>query len=274
MSQSGELRLTCAERDATNGSEGVRFPLNTHPPEFSFDSQHRVLVTIQKILEESCFNFTKTWLPTVLENRDWSCVAAVELTKWLQIMTKRVKDLPEDCMDKAGRATLSKIGPRLAQLRHTAVHRLHPSSDELAEQIRAALQLGEVLRDDSCTSKLNVVRSRLEASISKTKRDTEAMKQEMNRAFLVIEKRREALDREVQQLRSATVQQLSLIPKAADQALLDCVDELLEIRKPERPAESRNETCRDDNTGCFSRSVYVDEDDIESDEDQLQADLG
>jgi hypothetical protein len=211
-------------------------------------------------------------LPSVLEERGWSCAAAVELTKWLQIMGKRLDCLPEDCIDEAGRAILKKIWPRLAKLRHSVAHRLHLESDEILELFRAALMLTEVLHDGSNACKLQTVHDRLEDNIKKTKRDTEAMQQEVHHAFLAIQRHREALDRREQQLRASTAEQLFRISDAADQSLLGCIDGLLGIQKPESGSEKGIQCNR--HTGSSSCGAYVNEDDIESDEDQLRASLG
>jgi hypothetical protein len=54
--------------------------------------------------------------------------------------------------------------------------------------------LTEVLHNSSSASKLQAVHNCLEDSIKKIKHDTEAMQQEVNYTFLVIQRQREALD--------------------------------------------------------------------------------
>jgi hypothetical protein len=187
-------------------------------------------------------------------------------------MGKRLDCLPKDCIDEAGRVIFKEIRPRLAKLRHSAVHRLHLGSDEILELFRAALMLTEILHDGSNASKLQAVHDHLEDNIKKTKHDTDAMQQEANHAFLVIQRQREALDRREQQLRASTAEQLSRISEAADQFFLGCIDGLLEIKRLESGSEKGIQCNR--YTGSSSCGAYVNEDDIESDEDQLRANLG
>lgn len=263
------LRLTHA---VTNLKERISFPHNARPPKFSYKYQHHVLATIQQILEESCFNFTQAWLPAVLVESAWTCAAAVELTKWLEIMQKHLKTLPEDCIDESGRAMFKEIRPRLAHLRHSAVHRLHLAPDKVLEEVHAALMLAKTLRDGSCTSKLQALHTRLEETIGQTKHDTEAMQQEVNHAYLAIQRQRKALDRQEQQLRAYAAEQISRISEAADLSLLDCAYVLRDVRGPERGSEQSIQCNK--HSVVSDCSVCVDEDDIESDEDQLKADLG
>lgn len=187
-------------------------------------------------------------------------------------MEKHLDTLPEACIDESGRATFKEIRPRLAHLRHSAVHRLHLAPDRVLEKVHAALMLAKILGDGSSTSKLQAVHVRLGNSIGRTKRDTEAMQQEVNHAYVAIQRQREALDQQERELRASAVKQLSGIADAADQSLLGCMYDLLDVRGPEGGSEQGNHCKQDtDNSDC---SVHVNEDDIESDEDQLQADLG
>jgi hypothetical protein len=86
------------------------------------------------------------------------------------------------------------------------------------------------------------------------------MQQKANHELLAIQKQRGNLDRREQQLRASAAEQFVRISKEADRSLLGCIDNLLE-------------TGREKGTQPDSSDLYVEEGDIESDEDQLQADL-
>ena len=266
------LRLTNTAFTVTDETKRILFSPNITLPQVSYNTQHQVLATVQQILEASCFKFTQEWLPSALLESAWSCAAAVELTKWLQVMEKHVDTLPEACIDDAGRAMFKEIRPCLAHLRHSAVHRLRLGLDEVLEKVHAALKLTRLLRDDSSASKLQEAYTRLKANIDKTKHDSESTRREVNHAILELQRQREALCRKEQQLRAFVMQKLSSISEAADQSLVDCTDSLLDIERPKSGSEQGTQRkMHTDDPDC---SVQVDDDDIESDEDQLRADLG
>lgn len=252
------LCLTCADEKYDKNLASSH--LNAKPLKFSYKAQHRVLETTQRILETSCYDFTLAWFPSVLGHRAWSCAAALELTKWLYIMNDRIDTLPEACIDEASRAAFKEIRPRLALLRHSVVHRLHLEHGAFLEQIHAALVLTGILRDNSSKSKLQAVYTRLEGIIVKTKHNAEAMQQGVSHELLAMQKQRDELDRKEQQLRASATKQFDVILKEADQSLLGCIDYLLE-------------TGRKTGGQPDSSDLYVEESDIESDEDKLQADL-
>jgi DNA anti-recombination protein RmuC len=180
-------------------------------------------------------------------------------------MNDRVDTLPNSCVDEKGRAVFKEIRPRLALLRHSAVHRLHLEHSAFLEQIHAALMLTEILRDDSSKSKLQAVYTRLEETILETERSTEAVQQDVSHKLLALQEQRHELDRREQQLRASAAKQFVRISKEADRFLLGCVDNLLDANKLEN--ESGKDIQRE------SSEICVDENDIESDEDQLQVDL-
>lgn len=263
------LRLT---RVVPSPEKQISFPLKARPPKFSYKYQHHVLATIQQLLEKSCFNFTETWLPSVLVENAWTCADAVELTKWLDIMPKHLVNLPNDCMDESGRKVLTKIRPWLAHLRHSAVHRLHLDLDKVLEKVYAALTLAKLLRDDSCISQLQTLHVRLEVIIRQTIYDTENMQQKVNHAYQAIQRHRQALDRQEQQLRASAVEKISRISEAADLALLNCASDLRIAKGPENESEQAAQCT--DQSALSGWSIGFDEEDIESDEEQLKAELG
>jgi hypothetical protein len=227
---------------------------------------------IQQMLEESCFNFTQTWLPAVLAESAWTCTAGVELTRWLNIMLKQLDTLPEDCIDIPGRDIFRTIKPRLAQLRHSAVHRLPLEPGRVLEMVDAALTLAKILRDESYSFKLQALHTHLNEIISQTKRDTEAIHQEVNWAYSAIQQQRKALDRQEQELRKSAAEKISGISKSADSSLLECSYILRNMKKEEE--DSRRGGQSDKQSAVSDPMFCVGEEDIESDEDQLKVDLG
>jgi hypothetical protein len=186
-------------------------------------------------------------------------------------MLKHLDTLPEYCIDRSGRDMFRTIRPQLAHLRHSAVHRLSLEPGKVLEMVDAALTLAKILRDASCTSKLQALHTRLDGIIIKTRRDTEAIQQEVNQAYAAIEKQRKALNRQEQELRKSAAEKISRISEAADTCLLECASILRSVKEEDR--DSTRDSQSEQQNAVSDPAFYVTEDDIESDEDQLKADL-
>jgi hypothetical protein len=94
-----------------------------YPSYLPYKSQHIILNTAQRILEESCFEFAEKWLPSVLSSHGWDCPEAVELTEWTWMLPKRAAELPPHALKLKG-TMLKESLLATNKLRHTAVHRL------------------------------------------------------------------------------------------------------------------------------------------------------
>lgn len=258
ISNSLEERLTCSV---------------LQPPRFPFDIQYHILSVTQKILEESCFYFAKLWLPSLLEERGWNCAAAVELTKWLYVIKQHLNILPEGCMSTTQQASFKTNSRTVAQLRHAAVHRLHLESDQLLAQVHSAHMLAEALQDNRRKARLEILHARLEKYVKKMYHDVDKMKEKVDEQVFEIETQREALhQRELLLQRSIARQQID-IPVSAGQALLQSIENVFDpLESIVTTPNTSMDTC-DEHDICISSSVTINEADIESDEDQLRAEL-
>lgn len=104
--------------------------------------------------------------------------------------------------------------------------------------------------------------------------DIEAIQQEAGTTLLRLQRQKEALARREQQLLSDAAQQKIDIPAAAGQALVESINVLLAANEPNMAVEKQGMIRRDGNALDADYGVTVEEDDIESDEDRLQAELG
>ncbi|KAF1968776.1 hypothetical protein BU23DRAFT_259166 [Bimuria novae-zelandiae CBS 107.79] len=271
----GEGLIEIKQEEASNGAETIPHndTIALQLPRFPFNTQHRILSIIQRLLEESCFRFTEKWLPFVLERYGWTCAAAGELTKWLSILKKHINDLPHDCLGTEGQASFKSITPTVAQLRHTVVHRLHLTLDQFLDQIRCARTLGEILKDVENISKLQALHVQVELHAREMRQNQETMQREVDSALLQIQWEREALIQREQRLQSYVMRQKTNIPAAAGRSLDESINVLLATRKlgiveDEHIMSRHNENAMDNNYG-----VIVEEGDIESDEDRLRLEL-
>jgi hypothetical protein len=228
----------------------------------------------QELLEESCFRFIERWLPSVLEERGWKCAAAVELTTGLYIIRKHRETLPDGCISTTGQIPFKKLTRSVAQLRHAAVHRLHLEPDVFLNQIHSALTLTEVLQDAGSTAKLQLLYVQVDTYVKKMKHDVEVMEQGVNRTLLQILKQKEVLYQREQHLQAYISQQRIEIPEAAGQALIESTNTLFPTSGLNRALENQSMTRCIRTVWTTEDDMTVDESDIESDEAQLQAELG
>ncbi|KAH9882691.1 hypothetical protein J1614_000056 [Plenodomus biglobosus] len=244
----------------------------SQPPRFPYETQHRVLSITQQLLEDSCFNFVKKWLPSVLEKYGWKCAAAGELTEWLYILKEHVRDLPDGSISREGWASLKNIAPVVARLRHTVVHRLHLDRDTFFRQIRSALILVEVLQDVRSMSILRTLYESVETHAKKMDCSTEAVQQEVDTTLLQVQREREGLAQRERELLSHAAQRNIDIPIATGLQLLDSINALLAPCNPNIVVEKQSIGGLDNNA-LHTYGVIVEDDDIESDEERLQAEL-
>jgi hypothetical protein len=60
----------------------------TNPTHLLFRLQHLILTQTQRLLEECCYTFAETWLPSMLEANGWGDTpVAVELTEWWKALS-------------------------------------------------------------------------------------------------------------------------------------------------------------------------------------------
>jgi hypothetical protein len=178
--------LLCEARDlirsgieirVIDGEDDTGTSLESTTVGFPFEAQHRVLLRVQQLLEEVCFRFMERWLPSVLAQHEWTCAAAIELTKSLRIIKTNLDILPADCMDAPTQTLFIEIAPHVAQLRHAAVHRLHLKHDEFLERIDCAHKLAGILHDLERMSVLQALCTQVNALTKKLEYETRIVKQ-------------------------------------------------------------------------------------------------
>ncbi|KAL1592636.1 hypothetical protein SLS60_011052 [Paraconiothyrium brasiliense] len=199
--------------------------------------------------------------------------AAVELTKWLGVLKTHMYEIPHDCISTEGQASLEDIAPTVAQLRHTAVHRLRLTLDQFLDQIHCARILAELLQDFENVPKLQALYVKVEVHAREMKQNLGAIRREVNSALLRIQWERDALLQREQGLMSYVAQQKINIPVAAGQSLDESVNVLFATQKLHMVGEEHGVVKHNENATYTDYGVMIEEGDIESDEDQLQAEL-
>ncbi|KAE8319899.1 hypothetical protein BDV41DRAFT_570816 [Aspergillus transmontanensis] len=163
-----------------------------YPSYFPYHAQHSILSQVQQVLEESCFYFTKKWLPSELERHGWDCAAAVELTKWTNLLMKCAPEF---------HARLAKV----SGIRHTAVHRAPTTAIAIDAFIVSAMRLTEALRDTLRTSQLESLHLDIQTKIKAMEFSKNALEEELSRELEAIQRQREELDKKEVELQAKTI---------------------------------------------------------------------
>lgn len=167
-----------------------------YPLCFPFSAQHKILNTTQRVLEESCFEFAQKWLPQVLDSRGWDCAAAVELTKWSQILKQYSSKIPSHATSPVGELTLGQLLAATHRLRHAAVHRLPTTARETNKFILSALQLTQSLQDTKRASQFDELHHEAESKIKAMELHKNALEDTLRLELESIATKRKELDQQ------------------------------------------------------------------------------
>lgn len=170
-----------------------------YPCYIPYGTQHRILTTVQNILEVCCFDFAKQWLPKVLEKRGWDCPSAVELTKWANVLGKHSQKLPLEAFDDRG-TPIKKLLLNNHTLRHTAVHRVPTTARGISLLIQNALELVEALQDHKRAAQLDNLKCELDSKIKAMELNKNVLENSTSNQLEDIRRAREVLARREQEL--------------------------------------------------------------------------
>ena len=123
-----------------------------------FANQHSILAGILKILEKTRYNFTRVWLPNILEQKGWDCAHAAELTRWTRTLKAQKDGLPAETFKEESDPFSKDQICMLDELRHTTVHRKRITLPELKKLMTAAEGLTQNLFAFRPTAKIRTIR--------------------------------------------------------------------------------------------------------------------
>jgi hypothetical protein len=116
--------------------------------ELPFRTQHIILPSAQRILEECCFEFAVKWAPDVLARNQWDCPEAVELNKITAALIDVCQQLPDGAVFPSLSVPLKQILRGTDDIRHSAVHRIRQTAQAVEKMIDVACQLAQALQDE------------------------------------------------------------------------------------------------------------------------------
>ncbi|KAK2470480.1 hypothetical protein H9L39_18097 [Fusarium oxysporum f. sp. albedinis] len=149
---------------------------------------------LQKTLELACYEFGARAMPDTLRNRGWDCPESVELSKWTEVL-KREGVLKRENTRK----TLKELLYSIANIRHTAVHRLRTSSVGLEMFIADAEDLVEVLGDTAYSKSISQLRTNMNSAITELTQNKQFLQLQLEQTRAAIERQRAELDRREQE---------------------------------------------------------------------------
>jgi hypothetical protein len=132
--------------------------------------------------------------------------------------------------------------------------------------------LAEVLQDAGSMSTLQALYRTVDTRAKQMEHDVVAMQQEVHTTLIQIQTEKQELAQREQQVLSYAAQQNIDIPIVIGRALLESINTVPVPGKPTMIAEEQSIGGRDI-SAVRAYGVVVEDDDIESDEDRLQAEL-
>ncbi|KAF5974427.1 hypothetical protein FBULB1_7795 [Fusarium bulbicola] len=149
---------------------------------------------LQKILELACYQYGASKIPGIMQNLGWDCPESVELSIWADLLG-REGNLERHGDDKP----LAELLASIAQIRHTAVHRLRTSSTGLERFLADAEDLAVVLGDNIYTKAISQLRLDARSIFAELTRNKELTQLRLETAQKEIAKQRAELDEKEQE---------------------------------------------------------------------------
>ncbi|KAF4343960.1 hypothetical protein FBEOM_2067 [Fusarium beomiforme] len=165
------------------------------PVYLPFPVEHKLMKALQKSLEVVCYEFGQETFPSILRDRGWDCPELVELNDWTGILSRegllKGTNTPK---------SLNDFLRSIANIRHTAVHRLRTNSIGLETFLADAGAFAEILsRDGAQVGVISKLRSDTGAAISELRQNKQFLQLQLERTLLDIEQQRAELDRREQE---------------------------------------------------------------------------
>lgn len=185
---------------------------------------------VQAILEDACYAFGYKMMADLVQKEGWDCPESVELNIWAGVFRHN-----EDKFDTEKLLDLGMPFPELldsiAQLRHTAVHRVRVSANKVHQFIIEAESLANILHNNTCAQTLSRLRREAKQVIDELGRNKDLLESMLQEKLQEIDARRRELDsleckavedmlredKEYQTLASANLEQAIGAPETTQQ---------------------------------------------------------
>lgn len=151
----------------------TRLP-SLYPVYLPMRTQHVLMNELQTILEKACYEFGLVNMPSLLEERRWTCAECVELNEWLKIIAKFGGKMSEQAI-RTNDKPLSGLLADMAQIRHTAVHRQPVTVDQIELFLIDAESLARVLDNEIRGEMIAQLRRKTKAAVDEIKQNKDLL---------------------------------------------------------------------------------------------------
>lgn len=149
---------------------------------------------LQKILELACYEFGARALPDIMRRRGWDCPELVELNKWTELLKREEVAALGDT-----RKPLEELLQSIANIRHTAVHRLRTNSVRLEQFLIDAEDLVGALGNPVYANVISQLRLHTESTIAELTQNKQLLQSQLETTRVVIAKQRAEIDQKEQE---------------------------------------------------------------------------
>lgn len=176
-------------------SESQQAVKSLYPVYLPLKTQHKLLVEVQHILENTCFSFGQKQFPAFLETKGWDCAESVELNVWPSVLRAHRDVLAVQDLIEAGKSLEDLLGS-IVHLRHTAVHRSRITVGRVQQFLADAESLAKLLCDDTSSSVLAKLRWKTHAIVDELKRSKDLLETRIATTRKDFARRRADLERQ------------------------------------------------------------------------------
>lgn len=163
-----------------------------YPVQLPFRVQHSILTSIQRFLEECCYEFTQKYAPNLLIDEKWDCAEAIELNKWTVTILRRHGKLPTRAFRKPDH-DVHQILLDVANIRHAAVHRMRMSAEGLVQMVDTAIRFVRAFSDTVRALQLGELYRELKSKVKSQELNKNYLETKLRYELEAIEYQREVL---------------------------------------------------------------------------------
>lgn len=156
---------------------------DSETPSLPFKQQHRILTTLQSILECAYYDFAQKHYPNLLIQRNWDCPEAGEITQWARGIAIELRQDPTNIKEARDLEGFISTLKNTDEIRHAAVHRIPVTGKDIQRLIENSRAVMDVLGDKRRRREIDSIGGVLERNI-KTFLDLRREKEEKLRAEL------------------------------------------------------------------------------------------
>lgn len=141
---------------------------------------------IERMLEESCYEFASRWVPDILHAKRWDCAEAVELSTWRTFLPTA---LPPNAIRPMSNYTLEAALGDAVRIRNSAVHRHLCDNEEMRRMALQAQDLMSMFSDGTRQDKFHRLWLELKEWDIASMADTQAARSKLEAALQEISER-------------------------------------------------------------------------------------